>query len=759
MKIGIITYWDSADNYGQLLQCYALQAFLRSRGHAPFLIRYKPSSKKEFKLSKLNPAYIFKYLRLRYGDHNGELSSVHYDFDSFRDHINKSEKIYYGFSQLVAEDWSDVDAFICGSDQIWSPKSDEQLKSYFLQFTPFQKLRIAYAPSFGRTKLDPDYEAKLKDLLKGFDAISVREDRGKDFVEAAGYEAQVVVDPTLLLGSTVYSKEFGIDLDNKTNSLFCYFINWAMDWDEEDIKKFCSANLLEPKLFTTKGFKTSIPLAPIQSPEEWLRALAGARFSVINSFHGLVFSIIFHIPFAVYLLTGKQAAMNGRIHSLLGQLGMMDRIIDSKNTLQKISGRPIDWDDVDRRLNEMRASSVKFITDALAITTAPSVKKHNICFLSHGCIHHKYGGLDRVTEMLADRFAADGHRVYYLSAVNRGEIDQARQHFLPDSTDIFSKANQDYLDRFLSDHDIDVLINQEGNVNMCIPLTKRAGLRVFTCLHFNPSYINDNHMMTRYRNSNPLMRHLGSLVYNIKPLNDMALGELNKHLGANYKANLEWTDRFILLSPRFRRVLVDILPDHENIEKIEAIHNPAATVDSLPSFPREKTILYVGRLDNNFKRIDVIIKDMGVVLEANPDWKFIICGDGPDREYLTQLARATSDRIILAGYCDPTDYYRKASVIVMRSSRSEGWGMVLIEAMSHGVVPVAALTYASLPDIIDSDINGLITENTSEDFCNKLNSLLADPVKLEAMSLKAYEKVDEFSTDSIIAEWYKLIER
>ena len=47
MKIGIITYWSSQDNYGQILQCYALQKYLINLGHEAFLIKYLPTTIKE----------------------------------------------------------------------------------------------------------------------------------------------------------------------------------------------------------------------------------------------------------------------------------------------------------------------------------------------------------------------------------------------------------------------------------------------------------------------------------------------------------------------------------------------------------------------------------------------------------------------------------------------------------------------------------------------------------------------------------------
>ena len=69
MKIAVTTFWDSNDNYGQLLQCYALQQYLKKLGHEPFLIRYKPEQNKKRwwqMLRKLfNLSYVLSYLKYR----------------------------------------------------------------------------------------------------------------------------------------------------------------------------------------------------------------------------------------------------------------------------------------------------------------------------------------------------------------------------------------------------------------------------------------------------------------------------------------------------------------------------------------------------------------------------------------------------------------------------------------------------------------------------------------------------------------------
>lgn len=762
MKIGIITFWDSNDNYGQLLQSYALQAYLKEIGHEALIIRYKKSVKKRFEIKKFSPSHIVSYIKFKWELRNKrKINDIERDFNTFRQSISYSEKIYHGFTELMKEDWSQYDIFICGSDQIWSPKSDDELKSYFLQFAPFQAKSIAYAPSFGRDKIALEYEEKLKTYLRNFDAISVREETGVDIIKNAGFKSELVCDPTLLLSSTHYKDRFIKSAKKNNKSAFLYFINWDTEISFSIIDKYLKDNNYNPKLFATDGLESPWNLYNNQSPESWLNNLANAEISIVNSFHGLVFSILFHIPFAVALLGGEHSVMNNRINSVLAILGLDSRIISKENSLENIFHSVIDWESVDEKLEKFRLKSLQFLSSSLD-GQPYNDRTYNICFLTSGSVHHCYGGLDRVTEILADNFEADGHKVHYISLRNRGKFDKKRQIFLPDSSNIRGKENSEFLSKFLIDKKIDFLINQEANVNMCIPLNSNVTTKVISCLHFNPNYIDDRHFNLKFRDKSIFLNRIGVIVFSLNFINKWGLHHLRHKLGVNYERNLDYCDKLVLLSYKFKRSIINLLENKDNIYKLEAINNPINSYKENKDINienKDKNILFVGRLDNNFKRIDELIKIVGKLLKDNPDWSFIVCGDGPDREYLMDIGSQESDRIIFLGYCDPEEFYKKSSILVLKSSKSEGWGMVIVEGMEHGVVPVVADTYESLPDIIDNGLDGIITRDNQEDFAVQLSNLMKDEEKRKIMSGEAMKKIKRFEASEIINQWYRLFRK
>lgn len=754
MKIGIITFWDSQDNYGQIMQCYALSTYLEKAGHNTVIIRYKPYQKESrlARLKKLNPTHVFAYYKYHKEQKTlQQVIGVTRDFDGFRNkHLRYTDKVYYGFEQLWHEDWSSFDAFVCGSDQIWSPKPDEQLNAYFLQFAPYKCLRIAYAPSFGRSVLPEYYQAQLHSLLEHFDAISVRESEGVGFCEKANRYSQLVCDPTLLLTDSDYKK-----LTNRhvrDNKVFCYLIKWDTLFPIDEVKRVVNKyNGIH--YFCTNGQEQFFQYEKNQTIENWVESIQKSNLSLTNSFHGTVFSILSHTPFVAFPLTGEASAMNNRLTSLLTKLGLEDRIYSKGADLNSIVETPIDWDKVDARLNDFRVESEKFLLNALK-KKAQSCG-HNICFLTSGSVHHNYGGLDRVTELLAEFFKSKGANVYFVSQKRREVIHEDMQYFLPNTERYHTDENVEWLNDFIVQKRIDVVINQEGNVDITLPI--KSGVKRITVLHFNPNYIDDNYFINKFK-TNPLLKYAFKT-----PVCIIGLKHLRNKLSRNYIRQIQWADSFVMLSDLFRPTLSQLLLNGYDYRKVLAINNPLvldSTFD-VSEIKKEKTIIYVGRIDNGFKNVDKLIHIWGKIADKLPDWNFEICGQGQEYESNKQFVEQENiPRCKLLGLVDPTSYYKKASVIMMASSASEGWGMVLVEAMQYGCVPIVLNSYAAVKDIVHDGENGVVVQpckDMENSFAQQLLKLLQSDSERRQMMVKVIESVKQYDINNIGQQWLKLI--
>lgn len=756
MKIGIITFWDTNDNYGQIMQCYALSTYLNNVGHDTMIIRYKPKSQtvKSSMWTKLSPSHIVAYCKYRKElQEIKKRADIERNFDCFRgEYLNYSEKIYYGFTQLWDEDWSDFDAFICGSDQIWSPKPDEQLNAYFLQFAPLQSLRIAYAPSFGRSVLPEEYQNQLHNLLSLFDAVSTREKEGVDFCTRANIKCELVCDPTILLDQSDYLK---LTVPPKRdNHIFCYLIKWDTLFPIEEINKIAS-NYSGIHYFYTNGQKKYFNYEKDQSIEAWLSAIQNSNLSLTNSFHGTVFSILSHTPFVVFPLSGDSAAMNNRIVSLLDKLGLLDRMFKKGVVLKQIIDTPIDWKEVDKRIESFRQHSKLFLQKALS-PKKRDYCNHNICFTTRGSVHHTYGGLDRVTELLADYFRNKGANVYFVSQVQRSVYHKNIQYLLPDSKEFSSEINVSWFNDFICRNNIDVIINQEGNVDLTMPLNK--SVKKITVLHFNPNYIDDNHFQRKFKGY-PLLRKLFD-----SPIKKVGLRYLRNILSKNYIYQINYADYFVLLSDQFRNTLSNLLPQGYDYRKVLAINNPLVidTEFNLVTSQKQNTVIYVGRIDNGFKNVDKLIKIWGKIANKVPNWNFEICGQGDEFEQDKALiAKDGIPRCKLVGLVNPEPYYKRASIIVMASSSSEGWGMVLVEAMQYGCVPIVLNSYASVRDIIKNGSNGVLIEPSTDmenNFAEQLLCLIQSADLRKTMMHNALSSVKKYDIKEIGQYWLKLID-
>lgn len=385
MKIGIITLWQSNDNYGQQLQCWALQQELIKLGHEPYLIRYdlehkfsksiKPSIfKKLLKLLLIYPIVPFLIRKIRERkeqklcDYNA-LKNIERSFANFRkDNIIMSNQVYTSLQNL-RENPPKADAYIVGSDQVWAFLLDKfENRVMFLDFGEKTTKRIAYAPSFSM----PSYPDRLKSLLKNnlerFDFLSVREQTGVSICKELGFNVKAVVDPTLLLDKNDYTDIKWLDV-NEGSYIYLYYLNVTeekeVEW--ELLKKYALQNGLKIIATPASGYIPGRELFDgaeyrYASIPQWISLIDNANMVVTTSFHGVVFCIIHHTPFVYFPLKGRFSRGNNRVLDLLKEVGLESRCYSEFNKIMK---ETIDWNMVDFRLNDNRLKSLDYLYQAL----------------------------------------------------------------------------------------------------------------------------------------------------------------------------------------------------------------------------------------------------------------------------------------------------------------------------------------------------------------------------------------------------------
>lgn len=367
MKIGIVTQ-QIVGNYGGILQNFALQTALRKMGHEPFTIDYRESymSLREYRKRKWR--YIRRTVKFKHPEPVGP-----------RYRQRSSEEIENFVSKYISvtppvTDYADkkvrkrnFDCLIVGSDQVWRPIYNVGvMEDMFLRFArDWNVKRIAYAASFGTGEREfaGSLLEEAKGLIQKFDYVSVREESGVGLFESYfGCKPKWVADPTLLLGKSDYERLIAdkFPADNcAPGSPFIF--KYVLDNKEETDKALgtLSEKLSMPDIRSVADQDKTVSI------ERWLRYLRDAGLVLTDSFHGTIFSIIFHVPFVSVCNKDRGA---DRFYAILSRLGLENRLVSEDTPgeeIIKVALSPVDWEMVDRKLASFKEESLRELKNAL----------------------------------------------------------------------------------------------------------------------------------------------------------------------------------------------------------------------------------------------------------------------------------------------------------------------------------------------------------------------------------------------------------
>jgi hypothetical protein len=389
-KIGIMTLYEGNNNYGAVLQAYALSKVLTDGGNETEIIRFTATRNVKFStflLEKLKTKGVLQFTKTVFVKALNFLSNKKINkkqnevFGPFRKkYIHESERVYN--SQNISDSLAVYNCFITGSDQVWS--EDELLLSplqslrepYYLSFVPSDIKKIAYAASLGYSKFEGEKGALAAGFLEDFFAVSAREENGKQILDRVldgTKEVSVTLDPTLLLRREEW-EEIAAPRRFEDKYIFTYFFG-ENPKDREFVKLFAEKHQLPivniPHLcgkFRASDNSFGDFRPDDISPADFLSLIKNAEYIFTDSFHGTVFSIQFEKNFFALKRHSDDhpLSMNERLYTLLGTASITERFIDRKNYsldyLEKI-GDP-DYDKIKRLIEEKRTFSFQFLKDS-----------------------------------------------------------------------------------------------------------------------------------------------------------------------------------------------------------------------------------------------------------------------------------------------------------------------------------------------------------------------------------------------------------
>lgn len=376
MKIGILTMTFN-NNYGGMLQAYALMTVLKNMGHEPELINVQYYKKEYYKL----PYTICKRIFLKHVLKRKNITWIipewvyvkrqkkieqhtQYFIDTY---INPKTKPIFTERDFKKHTKKYYDAYIVGSDQVWRPTMYRFINHAFFDFVKNDSiLLLSYAASFGVdvwefTNSDTN---KYKQEIKRFKGISVREMSGVDLCKKHfEVEAQVVLDPTMLLSIENYKQLAIKENEPKPNGDLLFYLLDKNKEKENLVNIIAKEYNYTPFNVTANSFERTacVNNRIYPSVTSWIQGFADAKYVVTDSFHGTVFAIIFNKPF---LVVGNHVRGFSRFTSLLTIFGLEERLVQSLQevTTEKIRAR-IDWSEVNKIWNAKKMESINFIQE------------------------------------------------------------------------------------------------------------------------------------------------------------------------------------------------------------------------------------------------------------------------------------------------------------------------------------------------------------------------------------------------------------
>ena len=392
MKTLTVT-WTTYNNYGTVLQAYALQQEILYLGHENVILNDKEIIVQQIKRNKAigtqnkhNPTipdrraprvsrlremltHPRKAARVVLARLNREKFEKPYYLSQdavrqFKNRLLISCNFYPDNLEALNEQF---DVFVAGSDQVWSLHEGTFNPFYFLDFAT--KRKIAYAPCLGKNRIEAGKEKTLRDLLSDFYAISSREKSSAEQLSAlTGRDVAWVVDPTILRGKSGWLEDIErMDNPIKHKYLLCYFLE-NNPWYFEQVKLAAKKLGIRPVLIPNRWdfLSSEYVITKGIGPLEFVSLFSNAEFVLTDSYHGSIFSILFGRKFQYLERFSNQDpnSQNIRIQSLFGALDLEDLIVPQNGIVS--TDPTIEWDKVSEKLEKLRKSSEEYLANSLS---------------------------------------------------------------------------------------------------------------------------------------------------------------------------------------------------------------------------------------------------------------------------------------------------------------------------------------------------------------------------------------------------------
>lgn len=364
-RIGTISYniYCNFTNYGSALQTWALHQAIKKLGYTPVLVDYCPDI-----LADKDPLNPFGNM----WDKDEEsrrmveltMPAIHTNyrkFDQFyHECFTRTSKSYTSanFDKVVSDE--KLDGFVCGSDTIFCPDEFGFDDGYYANYSIMRGRSVSYAASFGDPHFTEETYKILNERLQNFKALGIREEQMIPYLKQhTDILVQRVVDPTLLLNADEYER-ITADRQCKEKYILLYARRYSpkMEAYADKLAKENRCRIIDISLRAINAEQGHI-MRYDAGVEEFLSLVKNAEYVVTNSFHGMIFSVLFRRPFVIF----SREQCDNKIEELLALFGLSDRMmVTGDEQLDEIN-----YDKVHRNIQSAREKSLSFLKMELGL--------------------------------------------------------------------------------------------------------------------------------------------------------------------------------------------------------------------------------------------------------------------------------------------------------------------------------------------------------------------------------------------------------
>ena len=371
------------------------------------------------------------------------------------------------------------------------------------------------------------------------------------------------------------------------------------------------------------------------------------------------------------------------------------------------------------------------------------------------------GGIEKVTNYIANNLVGVFKITIasFMHIENQKMVDNLNSGIsyikFPNDKVPLSQDNIDYLNLLLKENQFDYLIFQDSyspfyRILGYIKPETRKSFRLIIVEHNTPKCLYKD-LLYSYQLFPTTIKEILRLVKA-----PYSLLKVYQDIKKSHIWLYDICDTYVILSHLFLKDFEDL--NNGRSEKVVVIPNPLTIPIVNHVNAKKNQVLFIGSL-NKRKGIDYLIEIWSQIETAASGWELVILGTGEMEPYIRNYISSHALRHVqLLGYQSDVVPYLQQSRCLLMTSRYEGFGLVLTEAMAYGCVPIAFDSFSSVHDIITPDCGIIIPKFNCSVYSTQVMELMNNTAKWEQMSIHSIKRSrEQFSVQSIIARWLDIL--